>query len=237
MKALARDPAARYRSATEMMHALEVACPPARPSAVADWVEELAANTLLERAQLLSRLESEKRRSLPAPRAFGDAEWLSPDEVGTDGISTARSLKTTLERLPKRRRHRVIAATGVLAVTFGVGGLLSRTFDATAPGAAASAPNPNISPNPSAEVVDERPRVAALNATANVGATAVETATSGTATSGTATSNGTTPSEVVAPIEPIKPASRASNARAPKCSPPYTIDSAGRKHYRAECFR
>jgi serine/threonine-protein kinase len=229
MKSLARDPAERYRDASEMMRALELACPPARPSAVAEWVEELAADTLVERGRLLSRLESEKRRSIPAPSAADDADWLPLDDVRTDGISTARSLRTVIEALPKRRLQRVFAALGVIAVTFGIGGFLSQTLGDEAPTELlATAPLPVVAPvtvSATALAKSERP--------AQPEPEVVRTATS-TATGSEVKVAATAPS---AGSTPPKPQAVRPGARGNKCSPPYTIDSVGRKHYRAECFR
>lgn len=222
MKALARDPEARHRDATEMMRALELACPPARPGAVADWVEQLAADTLVARGQLLSRLESEKRRSIPVPSDDEGLDWLSPDDVRTDGIS-ARSLETAVEVPARRQPRRWALALGVVAITSAVGGLASQTFEAPAAPAA-----------PVSTMVSHHlpPRAAELPRTNQPAIGSVSTAEVQPAQTALPAAAPVVPAAAIKSSAP-----RVSSVRANKCSPPYTIDSAGRKHYRAECFR
>lgn len=223
MKALARDPAHRHRDASEMMRALELACPPARPSAVAEWVEQLAANTLVERGRLLSRLESEKRRSIPAPSSTDESDWLSSDDAHADGISAARNLDTAVEPRPKRRRRRAAAALGVIAITFGLGGFVSHSMAPDSPPQAATTPATMLA-TPTA-VAPSSPTARPVPAGSTYAAPPAATEQS------------------VAPAAPVvvpnaKPTPMRNGTRTnTRCSPPYTIDAAGRKHYRAECFR
>lgn len=225
MKALATDPLARYRDANEMMRALELACPPARPSAVAEWVEQLAANTLVERGLLLSRLESEKRRSIPAPSSVDDSDW-SADEARTDGLSTARSLQSAVHAPPKRRSRRAIAALSVVAFTFGVGGLFTQLFEGSAEAPVPAATTRVNTTTPNSPNATELVRGDDSPAARRPGAAEAPRVTE------------PIPTSAAAPIPATKPTTnRLGGTRNGKCSPPYTIDAAGRKHYRAECFR
>lgn len=227
MKALSREPEARYRDATEMMRALELACAPARPSAVAEWVEQLAANTLVERGHLLSRLESEKRRSIPVPSNAEELDWLSPDDVQTDGIQTARNVDTVAEVLPKRRSHKWVVALAVVLLTIAVGGVLSRSFeDSGSVPAEAAGPVVVSHTLPPSTVHVSAANDHTINSAPKVAVQVAEIQEVATPPSVPA------PSVVVTKSVPRLPAGKAN-----KCSPPYTIDSAGRKHYRAECFR
>lgn len=229
MRALEKDSARRFRDANEMMRALELACAPARPSHVAEWVEELAANTLRTRGQLLTQLEHEVR-SATVPPLPGTAAAAYREELHTDGISTARSLHTLARRTGiSRVSTRVTIAAGVLATALAVGGFSSRIVgsDATPPvDVAVVAPHtPNApivvgptvghSPNPT-EVAAPTPPLAPASSLEPP-----KTPTKATASSTT----------------PASKTNRPGTTRPSSCTPPYTIDAAGRKHFRAECFR
>lgn len=227
MKALERDPAARYRDAGEMLRALELACPPARPSAVAEWVEQLAADTLVERGTMLSRLESEKRRSIPVPSGIEEAELLSADELLTDGISTARSLQTVERYAPRRNGRKLAAIIAVVAATFGLGGLLSwRAEHTAASGSEAASTAVASTHHVTTDVTRTLPKTSP---------TAPLDATPPAPTDAIRASSAPAPSATQTPLLAPKPS--ANRPRNDKCSPPYTVDAAGRKHYRAECFR
>jgi serine/threonine-protein kinase len=58
MRALSRDPAARFATAREMANALVHAVPPALVSDVGAWVEETAKDVLAQRAARLAEIES-----------------------------------------------------------------------------------------------------------------------------------------------------------------------------------
>ena len=57
LQALARNPARRFATAREMARAIESTIPIASPSEVGDWVETLAQQSLLERAEKTARIE------------------------------------------------------------------------------------------------------------------------------------------------------------------------------------
>jgi serine/threonine-protein kinase len=58
LRALDRDPAARFTSAREMIRAIEAAIPIATATEVGDWVEALAGGVLAERGRTIARIES-----------------------------------------------------------------------------------------------------------------------------------------------------------------------------------
>ena len=58
MRALDRDPSARFQTAREMAIALERASPVAMPSEVGEWVEEVAHENLARRADSVAEIES-----------------------------------------------------------------------------------------------------------------------------------------------------------------------------------
>jgi eukaryotic-like serine/threonine-protein kinase len=57
MRALARDPSARYGSAADFAQALHAAIPPACPSEVSRWVTDVAKGSIVGHARLLRELE------------------------------------------------------------------------------------------------------------------------------------------------------------------------------------
>lgn len=224
LRALERDSRKRFRDATEMMAALELACTPARPTQVAEWVESLAAHTLMIRRQLLAKLEAQAPSPHLPPRT--EAEWLANEDLRADTLSTARSLRATTPTQSAFRRKpvRSFLALAVLFTAFIIGGIISRSVDTEAsaelrPTVAASA-----LPNAPVEVTELSNAALATDSPPATGETVPASSSSRRTDKSTAT-----------PAQGAKP-TRAS-PRTNSCSPPYTIDSAGRKHYRAECFR
>ncbi len=63
LRAMRWKPEERFSTAREMAEALEATGAIASPAEVADWVEDLAGETLAERGRLLEALETEERRS------------------------------------------------------------------------------------------------------------------------------------------------------------------------------
>ncbi|MFO0618643.1 MAG: protein kinase [Polyangiaceae bacterium] len=71
MRALDRDPAARFATAEEMANAIEAAIEPVRPAKVAAWLESLASATLAKQAARLAELETiDSGVELTLPRAL-----------------------------------------------------------------------------------------------------------------------------------------------------------------------
>lgn len=226
LRALERDSRKRFRNATEMMAELELACTPARPTRVAEWVESLAAHTLLLRRQLLAKLEAQAPRPPLSPKA--EAEWLANEDLRTDTISTARSLRATTPTQSAFRRKpvRSLLALAVLVTAFIIGGTISRNTDTEADSEVRPIVAASALPNAPIDVATATPNVEPAPAPA----ASVESATPSASSSPPRTDRSTS-----SPPPGPKPARASSRTNA--CSPPYTIDSAGRKHYRAECFR
>ncbi|HWL87549.1 MAG TPA: protein kinase, partial [Polyangiaceae bacterium] len=104
-KGLARDRDVRFASAREMAIALEMAMPLATPSKVGEWVEEVAADSLVRRAARIAEIEqvrppesahehtqaliqelemsrsreAARRGTLPPPRSSGDLRTMGRD--------------------------------------------------------------------------------------------------------------------------------------------------------------
>lgn len=81
MRALARDPAARYASALELADALEAATSPASAREVARWVQATCADALRSRGELVAEVESDSAlfaepSPQPPPGAlFAEQPW------------------------------------------------------------------------------------------------------------------------------------------------------------------
>lgn len=71
MKALIRDPAARYQTAREFAIALEDAMPLASPREIGEWVERVAGDTLSQREHALAEIEATSDVSLITDSAPG----------------------------------------------------------------------------------------------------------------------------------------------------------------------
>jgi hypothetical protein len=100
LRALGRDPAARFATAREMARAIEAATPIATASGVGDWAEALAGPTLRERASTLARIESgwadghtgtHKRRLLEAlsgwPLVLSRAKGRAAEDERSRGVT------------------------------------------------------------------------------------------------------------------------------------------------------
>jgi serine/threonine-protein kinase len=124
MRALDRDPAARFESARQMATALEASVPLASASAVTAWVESLAGEILARRAVALAHIESDSGIS-PAPMAgaaaiaVASASW-TPGAEDTIARSVDQTVIAPSRIVPARaygrRRVRIAAglATGLL---------------------------------------------------------------------------------------------------------------------------
>lgn len=78
MKGLHRDPAQRYPTAREMAIALEKVAGVASPREVGTWVEELARDTLRQRAEKIAELESVSTMGFAGSRGSVTNEAVSP---------------------------------------------------------------------------------------------------------------------------------------------------------------
>jgi serine/threonine-protein kinase len=96
MRALERDPSARYASAADFAQALHAAIPPACPFEVSRWVEDVAQGSISGHARLLRELETSK---LPDP-ANGNAGRISNVRRIGGPVPTMRVVTTDLPTVP-----------------------------------------------------------------------------------------------------------------------------------------
>ena len=239
-KGLAYSPESRFATAREMAAALERTVPPATDSEVGEWIERIAGPVLARRAKAVADIE---RASPAAPEESEPVSTPAP----TSEAPMERSVVVLTRPAPLPRTSHV-RLVGVAAATLAVavaallfvmkpsGGAAevitpsTRVAVTTATETATAPPSPEPSPPPPAAVAS---------------APAVEPATPVV-----------TPSALPMPAaHPAMRVERAAAARPPKpaapralesaqaavrpvadCSPPYTFDALGRKHYKADCL-
>src|SRR5262249_38301223 len=108
LRALARDPNARFQTAREMALALEEAGPMATPTRVAEWVESLAGEILAERARTIATLES-----TPSAKSTDDLATVvegSGRELPSQPSSVSVSAGKSVAPPPARRWPWIVAA-------------------------------------------------------------------------------------------------------------------------------
>jgi serine/threonine-protein kinase len=162
MRALAREPDARFATARDMARALERELPLLPASDVGEWVEAIAGRGLAERAARVAEIESSSSLDtapVPAPPAA--------DDDATTQLSSGSA--TNPDRAAPRVRRWTIAiacsaAIGLAGLAFGLRGGFARR--APAPAAAASATTVTASPAPSGDTAPPPSASASASASA-----------------------------------------------------------------------
>jgi eukaryotic-like serine/threonine-protein kinase len=116
-KALARDPAERFESARAMSHALATALRPAAAHDVGEWVERLAAKSLLSRSVLVAQVESTKMTRTTL-RGLGLATAEEPSKANSKAIAADFEVDVdALDYAAKTQtRGKALLAMGALTV-------------------------------------------------------------------------------------------------------------------------
>jgi serine/threonine-protein kinase len=266
MRALELELEQRPSSARELALALEDAAPVASATQIGRWVEEVAAQQLAATAEIVSRLDSQRRplfsnapgplKEIIGPESFSSpATSFSPSSTG----SVERTLVSTSEREPTqhpmgagdaRGRMRTLAL-GALAV--GVLALAALQLRAPTPSPATTsdaearaAPQAAAAPPPPATYVPALPPEpsadAASAATASAPTAAAAVARGAAARRGPPP-RGPAPRAATAPPPPAPaappaaaPAAAPPAAKAADCDPPYTIDSRGVQKIKPQCL-
>ena len=221
MRGLERDPGARFATAREMARALERCVPHVAASDIGELVESLAARTLADRSEKLARIESnsnvDARALSPVVVSAGTSEPppvpIAP-VIPSEPIGDASRSHVDVGPFARKRRWPFVAgAAGVVVVAL----LLLRGVvagedakGAATPAASVTAP---ASATPAPEPAAPPPSAPASESTAPA----------------------PTPSPSVAP--PRKPTPGVPAGTKPSCSPPFTVDASGYKHYKKECLR
>lgn len=210
LKALAREPSARFASADEMAAALE-ACEPASPGELAAWVKRVAASSLQRSAQLLQEVES-------SGLALGDARSTS----GRDGAPTLPTPK------PRRRRWALAAVAGA-GVFASAGAWVLWLRHASAPTASGASLSVSTNSTPAGRSIE----VEAPSPAPDAGHSSEVEAPS-------PAGSPTEPEREKAMPAPdagtrAGPAKAVARRRL-NCTPPFELDAAGHKRWKRECF-
>jgi serine/threonine-protein kinase len=250
LKGLARDPADRFATAREMARALEKCGQIATPSEVAEFVEAIAGELLSERARHVAAIEASEL-ALDERVFASESAMISPVSdpraqpiTGSNPAAALAPLAAQLEPLTQlstttdsgaaerrsvapRRRFAgtwTIAALVVLALALsGVFVLRGSSTPTSASSTSTSSANePPATREPTPPVDREAPPPPSPAATST---------------------QLPTPGVSVAPPPPVRPIVPPvrTTPRTPKpgktvdCSPPYTVDAQGYRHYKREC--
>jgi serine/threonine-protein kinase len=131
LRALARDPGARYTTALEMAEELDLALPPAPPREVAAWLRRIAGPVLEERARRVREIEGggadeeESRTDVPSPAAEStqtDNRQIPEDDAATRSftrVPEGMPVSSSSRPPPKPSRARsgvLLAGTGLSLV-------------------------------------------------------------------------------------------------------------------------
>ena len=226
MRGLARAATDRYPSALAMAQALEASMRLASPTEIAAWVRGRAAASLAERAASVQRIESSQPRAsaeLTPPLARQDSLSAPATSTGTavsaDNVPAARSGKPWAMR----------AVVAVLAIAL-IGLVVLRSLDARR--ARAAPPPPPVAvaaPAASPAVTPTDPVLPAPSASMSASAASAAPPTSADppvvrGRRARPASPGTTPAAPAAPRPSQDP-----------CDPPFSVDAAGRKHFKLNC--
>ena len=211
LRGLARDPDSRFATAREMALAIEQTIGLASPYEVGEWVESVAADEIARRAQSIADIES---ASLDAssPRIALAPTAAEPPHSQVSSISVSRPAISTPA---PQKRNRAVRAFGVVAAVVAVMGLVlgGLALQGRLAGAL-PAGNPN-------ELTHEaRGHEITKPTTATTKASAVAVAD---------------PPPRVITRAPLPPPATAKPPK-PDCNPPFTLDAAGRKHYKMHCL-
>jgi serine/threonine-protein kinase len=241
-KATAKDPKERYPTARAMALDVERVFGVASSVEVADFVEHLAGNAILERSKRVAEIESQSGAFRPSEQAalvkeindsgpmLADEITVEADAMGTaierSGVSALSQAVSVRGAEAPRKRWPVVALGGALAtLALGVVVFLATKSPASPAvvAAAASSPPPALraapEPVPSATAAPPAPSKPAAEETAPVVTSSARSA---------ATTAPAPPRPRAAPA--AKPAGK------PNCERPTTVDSAGHVHFRPECL-
>jgi len=241
MRGLERDPERRYATARDMALALENTAALATPIEVGAWVERVAGVTLAQRAERVAEIEAECVGGVPRGEAGPSDASLRPMRAAAKSL-TGATLPTvavpglaieppvvpvdhadpatgtdiaTVTELKAPRRTRVVSIVSALGAMALLGTVLMVRAGSRPVQPTTEAPAPG-----SVGVVDPAPPSAAPS-------------------SSVAADEPAPPHATPAPVD-ATPRPRGSPAAARKphvdCTPPYTIDARGVRHYKSECL-
>ena len=220
LKALERDRENRYASADEMARAIEAVIRPASASEVGALVSKLAEASLLQQADLISRIErgtaAETTAPLPA-RASQVSDDTHDHDTGISLVSNAsRARRTSLSR----GLAIVLLFVALALVWFGARRIGEETQAGPHISSAAAPPSAEAALLPSSP---DSANSVAPSPTLPVPSAPASSEPLSRAPRARPTAHPSSPSQAAAP-------------RAAQCQPPYTVDSDGIRRPKRECF-
>jgi hypothetical protein len=212
--------------------AIDTAVRPATATEVGNWVASVAAEPLQKRKEQIAEIESKSEVN----SGVGSQAKLFLHELAS-GPSSIRSASTVGMATPSssslgsgrtRSKRATLVGLGGFVTGLLVLGLVisaSRSGGETASAAPATSTAPSMAPMP-------QPKVEAIPPVSG------ESALPSAAVTPPPTGSARPPAKrLTPPVRSTVPAAAAPASKAGKdCDPPYTIDSAGEKHYKRECF-
>jgi serine/threonine-protein kinase len=214
LRGLARDPELRYTTAREMALSIEQTIGLASPSEVGEWVESVAGDELLRRAQTISAIEvSALNQSSDALKIGMTRNPVSEPHSQVSSISVSRPAVSVTP--PKRGSPKLMV--GVFAVLAVLGGTLGTIAMKNVLAGPFRGEANRIETEPKRTIVMLAPPDAQSKANRELSINPVVMNAS--------------PPPVWHP-PPSTPAKKPSK----NCDPPYTIDAAGRHKYKPECY-
>ena len=243
MRALAPQASERFETAQQMMEEVSSRFELASREEVADWVEASAGEDLKRRAALVARIESVEVSILPPPSTERRPALQSGDSMSEAALPAALSEPQAPEVQASSGFGRTALIAAVLAGLVGTASALwGDIFGAPTPGHSVAEPAPRAGP------ASSPPGVAALDKSAEqpfvrsgddsavdnrAGTTNPTAGAHGAVPAALSPAPGAAPQLPKPAVQPRKAAKAASKAG---CKPPYTIDAAGRRHYKPHCF-
>ena len=213
MRGLDRDPTKRFATAHDMAVALERCLPPASAAEVAKWLEQAAGPALARRAAAIAAIEGgAEDGATSAQSEEGELEGPVQPTADASSISVVSGVTAAASSGPRRRARWLLAAAAVAAAAIPAA-LVPWRSPAAVRSIAAIAPSA-VPPS------EPAPAVSSVSATS-------DTPPAGAAPSSTPS----TPPTVASPPKRAPAAPHASD-----CSPPFTWDDQGKKHYKRQCL-
>ncbi len=213
-RALAPRPEDRFDTAREMALAIQAAVSPARGMEIADWLKSCARETLTARAALIADMERTAVEETNEARGF---DSLAPVPVSEP--TSMASVKNVL-----REKSRQARWVGLFALLLCLIGLVAISLSTRAP----------VSEAPSSLLSGSSATAAPLT---RVTTPPTEVAAHPTVSDIPIFEPDQLPAEAVH-VNPPRP-QQSPAARRPHvdCKVPFTVDAAGMKHFKPECFR
>jgi serine/threonine-protein kinase len=229
LRGLARDPADRFPTAREMVHALRHAVRPASASEVGDWVESIAGDTLARRAATLRTIDRFHGSSPLDPVSDDRSAVVIPTAVPGLATTAVRG-RTDVGRPWGVRRAGILGV--FIAALCGFGLFVARSTGAppvesehaTAHNSADTAPQ-HMAPTASegAVVPPATGESAALGASIPASGSHVA-------------SRGVSEPAPPPPRRTIRPSPAQRSPDRLECDPPFSTDADGTRHYKLKCL-